>query len=263
MGVLLAGILGNNSKNSIPLSHLSRPNYHIFGGVFYQKCARGERCPAYTEGCFPLEDCSSRVKGTHYFTSHSWSSPKELFIVQAVYNSLDPQLIGLCGAAPPRLRQLLLCHSPSANLTPGRRARLPWFTKLSWHPPLFVWQWKACMKWWPLLVQQPEPWKHTNGCLRARGVPLMSYIHQEGVAAQHLAPPQSNQANWLLSSNNIKIQSPSLRQRINLPGSWLHSLAVYFNQIVKIMIKFEFDYVPIKITEEPTQETVSQSLFRQ
>lgn len=106
----------------------------FFWGVFYQKYARGERCPAYTEGCFRLEDCSPCVKGTHCFKSHSWSSAKGLFIVRAVYNSLDPQLIRLCGATPPRLRQLLLCHSPSANLTPGRRARLPWFTKLSLRP---------------------------------------------------------------------------------------------------------------------------------
>lgn len=193
---------------------------------------------------------------------YSWSSPKELFIVGAVYNSLDPQLRGLCGAAPHGLRQLLLCLSPSANLTPGGRARLPWFTKLSLCRSYLCGNerlarndgcsWSSNRNPESIQIDVPEP---------AESCWWVTFIGGRG--CQHLAPSQSNQANWLLSFNNRKIQSPSLEQRVNLPGSQSHSLAVYFNQIVKIMIKFEFDYVPIKITREPTQETVSQSLFRQ
>jgi hypothetical protein len=46
----------------------------------------------------------------------------------------------------------------------------------------------------------------------------ITFIRRVGVVPPHLATPQSNQTNWLLSSNDIKIQSPLLKQRIHLFG---------------------------------------------
>lgn len=131
-------ILGNSSKNSLLQSQLSRPNCHIFLRCLLSQLCKKRMCVQLTQKAVCLlEEWSLFVKDTHYFTSHSWSNPKEPSIVQAVYS------IGLCEAAATQAQAAAALPFTLCQSDPRQAGMLAMVHETQLVLLLFARQWKG------------------------------------------------------------------------------------------------------------------------